>query len=290
MKIKIKHENANITFKASKNIVVKDLLKSLKANNSLNLKNQELILLDESQRILQPEDVINVVADKAEKNPTDLSIPLTNNSISIINEKTLYLQTFKKQMQSKEKYTSVEDFFSNKTLRDNLNNARNNQNKLNEISDLIMKTTNAKEKINTSSIPRLIQSTSDQLSALEELLGPNLTGIINPSLQAGGLGSRATQISQLLNILRPMIDNVGESDHFTISNSIGSNANRPSGTHRLFYNPQPVVADQNLLNNLKEMGFPEEQCRRALIVARNDISRATDLLLNDALDYIPNQM
>ena len=51
----------------------------------------------------------------------------------------------------------------------------------------------------------------------------------------------------------------------------------------------PVVPDENLINNLKEMGFPEDQCRRALIHSRNNISRATDLLLSDGLDYLPSE-
>lgn len=50
-----------------------------------------------------------------------------------------------------------------------------------------------------------------------------------------------------------------------------------------------VVADEILVAQLKEMGFPEDSCRRALVMARNNVSRATDLLINDELDYVQNE-
>ena len=44
---------------------------------------------------------------------------------------------------------------------------------------------------------------------------------------------------------------------------------------------QPLEPNENYVRELKDMGFPEERARDALIRARNNISRATDILLND---------
>jgi uncharacterized UBP type Zn finger protein len=49
------------------------------------------------------------------------------------------------------------------------------------------------------------------------------------------------------------------------------------------------VPDENLLKNLKELGFPEDKCRTALIMSKNNITRATDILINDELDYMVDE-
>ena len=43
------------------------------------------------------------------------------------------------------------------------------------------------------------------------------------------------------------------------------------------------------MKELKEMGFPEERARDALIRARNDISRATEILLGGEEDNNNNE-
>ena len=42
---------------------------------------------------------------------------------------------------------------------------------------------------------------------------------------------------------------------------------------------RPVQPDEEHVRQLKEMGFPENRARNALIRARNDVGRATDILL-----------
>ena len=44
---------------------------------------------------------------------------------------------------------------------------------------------------------------------------------------------------------------------------------------------EPVEADENLLSNLLSMGFPEDRARQALINSRNNINRATEILLGE---------
>ena len=42
-----------------------------------------------------------------------------------------------------------------------------------------------------------------------------------------------------------------------------------------------IEANENLVNQLKDMGFPEDRSRDALIRARNDLSIATNILLGE---------
>ena len=49
-------------------------------------------------------------------------------------------------------------------------------------------------------------------------------------------------------------------------------------------NNNPVEADEQALRELQDMGFPEDRARQALINSRNDINRATELLLGEGGD------
>ena len=49
-------------------------------------------------------------------------------------------------------------------------------------------------------------------------------------------------------------------------------------------NNAPVEADEQALRELQDMGFPEDRARQALINSRNDINRATELLLGEVGD------
>ena len=49
-------------------------------------------------------------------------------------------------------------------------------------------------------------------------------------------------------------------------------------------NNAPVEADEQALRELQDMGFPEDRARQALINSRNDVNRATDLLLGEVGD------
>ena len=46
-------------------------------------------------------------------------------------------------------------------------------------------------------------------------------------------------------------------------------------------NNSPIEADEKALRELKDMGFPEDRARQALINSRNDINRATEILLGE---------
>jgi len=46
-------------------------------------------------------------------------------------------------------------------------------------------------------------------------------------------------------------------------------------------NNVPIEVNENYLNELKDMGFPEDRARQALIRSRNNMNRATEILLDD---------
>ena len=46
-------------------------------------------------------------------------------------------------------------------------------------------------------------------------------------------------------------------------------------------NNTQIEADEQSLRELQDMGFPEDRARQALINSRNDINRATELLLGE---------
>jgi len=46
-------------------------------------------------------------------------------------------------------------------------------------------------------------------------------------------------------------------------------------------NNLPIEVNENYLNELKDMGFPEDRARQALIRSRNNMNRATEILLDD---------
>ena len=123
----------------------------------------------------------------------------------------------------------------------NINN--NNKPKENEpIEDLIMKVTGASTKLKSQT-----QNPEDSYNILERLgrENPNL-GFLFEMLQ--NLEQRNLQIQQIRQINR---------------------------------NNQPIEVDENLVNQLKDMGFTEDRARQALRQCRNNIERATEILLDN---------
>jgi len=272
MQVKIISENNLIKFYAQNDIKVNELLNSLKNNKSLNYENKNLLILDKDHNILQNEDIISLSFEKNKKEEeNNFNIKLSNNDfIQTQPEIILYLIAY--DISKSKKYESEEDFNSIKY-----------EYRTTDITDLIMLTTNAKEKISMFTNKNLHLNVGQNRMRIFDFLNSNLNSLSELS-NLGNNNSGTNHLNELLNILRPMID---IDDVGGIGSSSSNNIPRRiplSRTH--FVN---VVPDENLVNNLKEMGFPEEQCRRALIASRNDISRATDLLLSDGLDYLPNE-
>jgi hypothetical protein len=126
------------------------------------------------------------------------------------------------------------------------------------IDELIQQATNATTKIKAKN-KNVSGTLIDRVSILEQMMNSTVS-----SLNNSNLSNRAAQLNEIQNLLRTLME-------------------QPRDIQR---QSEQVVADENLVNNLKDMGFPEDRCRQALIRARNNINRATDLLLNDELDYV----
>lgn len=153
-----------------------------------------------------------------------------------------------------------------------------------EMEDIIMKATGSKEKLNKkkTSTSRL---QSDRLSFLQALT----------SNQLGG--SRVSQLEQIMALLNN-VESLSQpvQVHINTGGSQVGGVIQPGtssqggivfpGLGYPSYQSQPVMPNENHMRSLQEMGFPEDMCRRALIAARNNINRATDILLNDELDYM----
>ena len=289
MNIKIIYENQVILCSISKDISVKDLIKNLKSSHIVNIGTQEIKLLDQQQILMENSDIIKFIPIENNKNELKINISI-NNEKPFLNEKILFLQTFKKI--NTNKYTNTEDFFNNK------NKLKNN---LESMQDLIMKTTNAKQKIKTRTIiDSNYRNIPDRLRIFENFLGSNLGNFMQPGIdhQISSVGNRlnshTTEINNLLSMIMPMVGGDSEVPSLNVGRNFYQNNSNPHfgrinrRIQREIINPL-IIPNQNLVDNLKEMGFPEEQCRRALVVANNDISRATDLLLSDGLDLLPQE-
>ena len=133
------------------------------------------------------------------------------------------------------------------------------------IEDLISQATGATSKLKVNKLKRT-GPLIDRVSILEQMMNNTVN-----SFNSNNLGGRTAQLNQIQSLLRTLMEQPAE----LIPQA------RPV--------TQNIVPDENLVNNLKEMGFPEDRCRRALIMSRNNINRATDMLLNDAMDYIPEK-
>ena len=60
--------------------------------------------------------------------------------------------------------------------------------------------------------------------------------------------------------------------------------NNPGANEGPMRNNAPVKADERDVRELQDMGFAEDRARQALINSRNDINRATELLLGEKGD------
>jgi hypothetical protein len=168
-------------------------------------------------------------------------------------------------------YLIVRNIFAEKTKIDTF------EPKL-EIDEMITKVTDAKtnlKKVKPGKKTSLGLGGDSRIQLIQQLANsfsnmPNIPGLQN----------RVNEINHFTNLLRTMIN-----DELINVEEVGvrSSNRAPQQVH-------PVVANEQMVNQLKDMGFPEENCRRALVLARNNISRATDLLINDDLDYINNEV
>jgi hypothetical protein len=133
------------------------------------------------------------------------------------------------------------------------------------LDELIPEITGGKTKLKKAPKQRT-NDPGDRLAMIEQMMNTNLSNLVIPGVN---VNNRMAEITMIQDMLRNIMG--GQNIQINTGNQVNSSNNiTPNETH---------------VTSLKEMGFPEDRSRRALIMARNNLSRATDLLLNDALDY-----
>jgi uncharacterized UBP type Zn finger protein len=164
------------------------------------------------------------------------------------------------------------------------------------IEKLIMLTTNAKEEIKPQKVmkKRLIYN-DDNLELLEHILsGPNLTGsslrlrneitslLNNPFLSDNNFPSFLYSSN---NSSSPMNNSTS-----TIINNVNTQSNNlPNSTVPVRQQPPQLEANPTFLQNLVDMGFPEDRAKRALIISKNNLNHATEMILNGYDLDMPDQ-
>ena len=120
------------------------------------------------------------------------------------------------------------------------------------LNELIMKCTGAKKMLE---IKKNNPNMNNRLNIFEILENRN-----------NGEGGNNNPFDRLVNLLQIIEENNGGLRPLRIN--INNNA--------------PVEADEKALRDLQDMGFAEDKARQALINSRNDINRATEILLGEA--------
>ena len=142
-------------------------------------------------------------------------------------------------------------------LPKNENNEKINSNI--PINELIMKTTGAKKPLEK-------KTTIEQRGFnFLDFFDRNLNNNNNNNNENNGQRNEEDSFDRLINIIQ-------------FFNESGI---RPV---RIQTNSAPVEADENALRELQDMGFAEDRARQALINSRNDINRATEILLGEMGD------
>jgi len=134
------------------------------------------------------------------------------------------------------------------------------------VEDLITQVTDAKEKLHKKYQPNILLKRSPNFFRIHGIYEPVNFNRISVQRQSSNI---------------PVII-------FTTSNTNLDNNNyiHNQAVHTIESNE--IEAYDNLVFQLNEMGFPVDKCKRALVLARNNIDRATDILFNDELDYLPS--
>ena len=120
------------------------------------------------------------------------------------------------------------------------------------INELIMKCTGAKKMLEKKNA---LPNAQNRLNIIDIFGGNNGDG-----------GENGSAFERLINLFQIMEE--------------GNGGLRPI----IRRNNGPVEADEKALRELQDMGFPEDRARQALINSRNDINRATEILLGEMGD------
>jgi hypothetical protein len=279
------------------NSTPKDYLHKSFKNNSLNDQNKDKENLKNSHHGY-------CLYDQAIKLDPEQKINLNDKETKLKKDKTLYLIENKIYHSKKQEVEIVnKKFVKSKTNEKEKNDLSSP--KIESIEELIMKVTGAKEKINKNrNVKKGRRIVDDDLGGEFDIF----ERILQSSQSDMNSMDRLNAIRNLL--MSPLMSGMNSSNLNSNSNSDGNNgigSNIINGNSNIIYssvnssrNPfyfprrrqTTVQPDLTLINNLKEMGFEEDRISRALIATGNDITSATEMLLNgtdyDLEDDLPN--
>lgn len=166
------------------------------------------------------------------------------------------------------------------------------------IEKLVMLTTNAKEEIKPPKVQkkRIIYN-DDNLELLEHILsGPNFPGssvrlrneiaslLNNPFLGDNNLPSFLYNYNSN-NSSSPLNNSTS-----ALNNNVNTQSNNlPNSTVPVRQQPPQIEANPTYVQNLVDMGFPEDRAKRALIISKNNLNHATEMILNGYDMDMPDQ-
>ena len=268
----IVYEDKEIEVEVKSNIKVSDLLKYLR----IKLKIDDRIKLKLfSERYISDNAILHynkfhgsklilIQLENYDHNKSNKNKMEANHKCNIINRnlKTESSDTFTITNQNSQ-FNQTDHF-----------NVTNQFNKYNTIStetsmiDLIKQVTNA---------PKNMEITEEKSKELDEHI--TLETILNLLNLNTNLSSELRE--QLITVLRNRQREAEENneDDVNIENSEDNNNNNET---------IQTIPNQDMLNQLKEMGFDEIRCRKVLIYTNNNINTSTELLLNDQDLDIPD--
>ena len=178
--------------------------------------------------------------------------------------------------------TTIKNPIPANTLIDNIKNLSNQKTQnfilLNDSKNIIPKTELITPKEKTTQNFYLIKQTNNYIEKEKEE-EPIEKMIMNATGAKIKLIKKVQQVPNRLNSFNQLLNdgNVGRLldliQFLEERNMIIQVRNNQEGNN--------IEANENLVNQLKDMGFPEDRARAALIRARNQVSIATDILLGE---------
>lgn len=296
MKIKIIYESFIISLSSNKNILVKDLLNSLKNHEIIKAEKtniQQLILLDENQKILEENDQIKTLKNQIEikelkeiKEIIEINEKDSKENINRQNKEIiLYLISFDDLIS---KDANIKNSLDLKLKDQNYSKEYFNKNNINsqsnktDLLELIKETTGAKEKLDLKDKDKYNQNTNNSLFNPFTSLNFPVNNRVGPFLSSNF--NYNPDYNREFSIFREEEIDLNPLSPFRIlSNNRSESNNINNNRRRLIFRSEQIEPNENYLNNLMEMGYPENLCRRALRIVRNNVSRAVDLLISGSL-------
>ena len=180
--------------------------------------------------------------------------------------------------------TTIKNPIQANTLIDNIKNLSNQKTQnfilLNESKNIVPKTELIKPKEKTTENFYLIKQLNNYIEKVKEKEEEPIEKLIMNATGAKiKLIKKVQQVPNRLNSFNQLINdgNVGRLldliQFLEERNMIIQVRNNQEGSN--------IEANENLVNQLKDMGFAEDRARAALIRARNQVSIATDILLGE---------